>query len=1178
MAAATWCSLLFASAAAQDVCTLETDFKDDDFPCRKWLHCRQPSDWTSLSTEIKTKSENDRLCAIVVDCANTLTISNFDFQAIGGGFDRVLNVTISRCNATTVRLADDMYFVVEVDLNGNAVNSLDFMQQWKDKYLEEFEILHFHRNTLSSVRKSDFAEFYQLTEVRLDSNLIVDVEAGSFDKNQRLQSISLANNRIENLQKDMFRDIEDLKIVELSANKITGLDAGVFVNIHLQSLDLSHNDIPTVPNSVFVDTSVVSLNLSNCRIRNIPSGFLSSLRQNLTTLDLSNNDIGSVTFDAFVHLSQLRMIFLTGNKLATIEQSMFPQDISEIHIKSDAFRCCHLLWLQTLMKGTSSGDDVMCVYPFAARLSQYLNSSFDCAEPEVFPIAMSDLNTTTTQATCVARGVPAPNVTLTTGDGAYVADAVGGISDDANTNVSISLTFPNTDVLRLQLVCIAVNIEGTRQVSLWSNDTDPTTTSVATTTPPASTLSIAAATTPPASTLSIAPATTTPALQSCTLQADFKDDDFPCRKWLHCRQPSDWTSLSREIKSKSENDRLCAIVIDCANTLTISNFDFQAIGGGFDRVLNVTISRCNATTVRLAEDMYFVVEVDLNGNAFDSLAFMDDWTKEDIEVVHLPENKIRSVRGNDFSGMTHLHDLNLESNLIENIDSGSFRDNQRLQMIDLANNRLQSVGGNMFRDLTVLKKVRLAGNRISHLDPAVFVNVHLDSLDLSRNDIPTVPNSVFVDASVVSLNLSNCRIGNVPSGFLSSLGQILTTLDLSNNNIESLTSDAFVHLSQLRMIFLTGNKLATIEQSMFPQGISEIHIKSDSFRCCHLLWLQTMMKGTTSGDDIMCVYPFASRLSQYLSSSFDCAAPEVFPIATSATSATSTKATCEARGVPTPNVTLMTVNGPHVAEAVTGSPGKLSLHLNVSVNLILPNTDAHMYRLVCIAVNAEGTRKVSLLSPTGSRPPTPTTKPPNAATTTLPVTYRTTEDSKRSHGSSRMKLVAIFVCVWLVVLVAVVLVYHRYRSQWLPKSSSRVTEATDGDDGVTPDRNYGNAELELAAPPGDQRPHHNVNGNPANNVFFTTLNVTLSDSFSHPRSPPPQYTSLPDVCGNDPAFGHDYVELDTIGDWGSQTALVTAENGAREKPDDHTGSQRGDGGATSRIGRYLLLEPMSKET
>ena len=482
---ATLSWLLLATVATRDVCTLETDFKDDDFPCRKLLRCRQPSDWTSLSREIKTKSDNDRVCAIVVDCANTVTISNVDFQAVGGRFDRVLNVTISRCNATQVRLADDMYFVVEVDLNGNAVNSLDFMQQWKDIHFEEFEILHFYRNTLSSVRKSDFVEFYQLTEVRLDSNRIVDVEAGSFVKNQNLESINLANNRIVNLRKDIFQNKTTLKSVQLASNKITSLEAGVFLNVHLQSLDLSHNDLTVVPNSAFVDTSVVSLNLSNCRIGNIPSGFLSKLRQNLTTLDLSNNDIGSLASNAFVHLSQLREIFLTGINLATIEQSMFPQGISEIHLKLDSFRCCRLLWLQTLMKGTTSGDDVMCVYPFAARLSKYLESSFNCAAPEVFPVRTAPIDTTSTLASCVAWGVPTPNVTLKTDDGAYAADAVGATSVAVNLNVSVSLRLPDTAVLKYQLVCVAVNGEGTRQVSLSLSTrvySSTTTTSATTTT------------------------------------------------------------------------------------------------------------------------------------------------------------------------------------------------------------------------------------------------------------------------------------------------------------------------------------------------------------------------------------------------------------------------------------------------------------------------------------------------------------------------------------------------------------------------------------------------------------------------------------------------------------------------------------------------------------------------
>ena len=126
------CCYLFLTVATQQSCKLKNDFKDDDFPCRKWLHCEKPSNWASLSAEIKTRSQDDRLCAILIDCANTVTISNFDFQTIGGDFGRVISVTISQCNTTQLHLADDMnFFVVEVDLSGNAFDSLDFMQDWQ---------------------------------------------------------------------------------------------------------------------------------------------------------------------------------------------------------------------------------------------------------------------------------------------------------------------------------------------------------------------------------------------------------------------------------------------------------------------------------------------------------------------------------------------------------------------------------------------------------------------------------------------------------------------------------------------------------------------------------------------------------------------------------------------------------------------------------------------------------------------------------------------------------------------------------------------------------------------------------------------------------------------------------------------------------------------------------------
>ena len=304
------CWYIVSTVATQQPCKLKTDFKDDDFPCRTWLHCQQVSSWASLSAKIKTKSQDDRLCSVVVDSTNTIIISNFDFRTIGGDFDRVVNVTISQCNTTQLHLVDDMnFFAVEKGLNGNAFNSLDFMQ---DRQSTEFEALHFHNNRIKIVRPSAFSTFDHLSTVRFESNLITDVESGCFVNNDKLKNVNLSDNRIEILEENMFSDMEELKVERLAVNRINSMADGVFRNVHLDSLDLSHNDITTVPNSAFVDSSVMLLNLSHCHISNIPSGFLSSLQENLITLNLSYNNIGHVPPDAFVDVSQLQLVYHAG--------------------------------------------------------------------------------------------------------------------------------------------------------------------------------------------------------------------------------------------------------------------------------------------------------------------------------------------------------------------------------------------------------------------------------------------------------------------------------------------------------------------------------------------------------------------------------------------------------------------------------------------------------------------------------------------------------------------------------------------------------------------------------------------------------------------------------------------------------------------------------------------------
>ena len=320
--------LLLSSIAAQNSCTLENFVR---YPGKKMLICQRPRNWASLREELKTKTIDHQPSAVIIDCEHKLRIGVLKISDIDGDFSRILNITISRCNTTSVDVKDGSPFIVELGLRWNALATLDCTAG-----VAELEVLDVQRNNIAHISKTNLSGNRRLNTMLLNYNRIADVESGSFEKTDKLRFVDLSNNLIDSLGGNLFRDLVGLKVVRLAGNEIKNIQTSVFVNVHLDSLDLSHNDITTVPNSAFVNTSIISLNLSNCQIENIPSGFLSSLHLKLDTLDMSNNNIESLPSNAFVHLAHLQVIYMLGNRLTSIEQSMLPPSVSEIHFNSSA--------------------------------------------------------------------------------------------------------------------------------------------------------------------------------------------------------------------------------------------------------------------------------------------------------------------------------------------------------------------------------------------------------------------------------------------------------------------------------------------------------------------------------------------------------------------------------------------------------------------------------------------------------------------------------------------------------------------------------------------------------------------------------------------------------------------------------------------------------------------------
>jgi Leucine-rich repeat (LRR) protein len=128
--------------------------------------------------------------------------------------------------------------------------------------------------------------------------------------------------------------------------------------------------------------------------------------------------------------------------------------------------------------------------------------------------------------------------------------------------------------------------------------------------------------------------------------------------------------------------------------------------------------------------------------------------------------------------------------------------NRQLQRLSLADNQLSGLEKGCFRNLRTLLFLDLSNNNIESLPESLFEATQLEILQLADNRLSEIPVRALnpVQSSLKQLDLSGNMILMVSE---SQLGQIqqLTVLNLARNNIHSLDSralccsPALVHLS-----------------------------------------------------------------------------------------------------------------------------------------------------------------------------------------------------------------------------------------------------------------------------------------------------------------------------------------------------------------------------------------------
>lgn len=149
---------------------------------------------------------------------------------------------------------------------------------------------------------------------------------------------------------------------------------------------------------------------------------------------------------------------------------------------------------------------------------------------------------------------------------------------------------------------------------------------------------------------------------------------------------------------------------------------------------------------------------------------------------------------------------------------------QRLQGVEISNNIQINIGssssfGPTEKDQIILRRMNLSSDDLEHeLQNTRFPSQAIE-FDASRNDLTIIPNSLNRFNNLTSLNLSSNHISTIGSELY--LPQ-LTTLLLSDNQIESIPDYMPSCFPNLVVLHLDGNKISSL-----PQTIGQWHLMQE---------------------------------------------------------------------------------------------------------------------------------------------------------------------------------------------------------------------------------------------------------------------------------------------------------------------------------------------------------------
>lgn len=190
----------------------------------------------------------------------------------------------------------------------------------------------------------------------------------------------------------------------------------------------------------------------------------------------------------------------------------------------------------------------------------------------------------------------------------------------------------------------------------------------------------------------------------------------------------------------------------------------------------------------------------------------------EIERLEMRSCKLITIDDSFSKNLDMLVYLDISGNSISTISPATFSLLTDLEHIDLSNNGLKTLDPNIFKYNTELKKVLLDNNNLQILKPFICSVSQFETYHFSCNNchLKTLDEDTFATMpAIVTLRLANNELDNISA--IKRLNSLIH-LDLSNNRIRDLPSDAFTRNTALEVLQLSGNPLTTLDSTVFSSN------------------------------------------------------------------------------------------------------------------------------------------------------------------------------------------------------------------------------------------------------------------------------------------------------------------------------------------------------------------------